>query len=810
MKHRLSNAGFTLLPVVLAMSLVAAIAFLLNRDNGMNTEMLLAQSSQDKARYAAEAGLQAVNAKIQALGCGGSFPVTGNPVTNADFGGASYSAYATTGGGNTTGLVSTGSYNGTSVKLTRNNIYVYQTAPKTYTLQPDGTAGIDTYLVKNSTTNYGNSTTINLNSTSNFPLFRFDLSMFPSGSLPVSTSLALYAGSGLGWGTGSIHRVQSAWQEGTGAASPIDGANWTTMDGTLPWATAGGSYHAASIDSDDAVTGSSMTFDAADLTYAWLSGRYPNHGVQVKMMIGVGSLNFTSSDNADTAHRPKLTFNYLLPCGATGPADPIGGTLTLNAIADTFDNSAAVQANNGQASTLVVSRSSTQDRRTLISFNTSAIPAGSTIDTAVLRLYVASVANASTNTKSIWVNAVNNAWAEGTGNNTNKACPGAATPGASWNYSTNCTNWSYIHPPNSAPVWAAMAPMPTARSAHMVASVGGKIYAIGGYNNSYLKVVEEYNPATNTWATKAPMLTARSEAAVAVVNGKIYVMGGDAGGLNATNRNEVYDPSTDTWTNLATMINGRKYMGAAVVNNKIYALGGAKSVIALKNNEEYDPSSNTWATKTQMPTARQWFAAQSANGKVYAIGGWSGLLDLTANEEFNPSTNSWTTRASLPTATDSMGSAVLGNRIYLIAGMQGNTVINKVWAYDVLTNTYTAQADYPTLTEASAAVGLNGYVYSLGGDNYASTYYNNHYRYDPGVPTPIATATDETTGNSPPAAGFAGGWITFELKTLVKEWVDGVRPNTGIVVYTEIPDQFNINSREGASKTPQLVVTYSQ
>ena len=142
--------------------------------------------------------------------------------------------------------------------------------------------------------------------------------------------------------------------------------------------------------------------------------------------------------------------------------------------------------------------------------------------------------------------------------------------------------------------------------------------------------------------------------------------------------------------------------------------------------------------------------------------------------------------------------------------MQGTTVINKVWAYDVLTNAYTAQADYPTSTEVPAAVGLNGYVYSLGVDNYASTYFNNHYRYDPGAPTPIATATDETTGNSPPAAGFAGGWITFELKTLVKDWVDGVRPNTGIVVYTEIPDQFNINSRESASKTPQLVVTYSQ
>ena len=64
-------AGFTLLPVILTMSLIAAIAFLLNRDNGMNAEMAANQNDLAKARYAAEAGLQAVNYKVQSVGCGG-------------------------------------------------------------------------------------------------------------------------------------------------------------------------------------------------------------------------------------------------------------------------------------------------------------------------------------------------------------------------------------------------------------------------------------------------------------------------------------------------------------------------------------------------------------------------------------------------------------------------------------------------------------------------------------------------------------------------------------------------------------------
>ena len=98
-------AGFTLIPVMLAMSLIAAIAFLLNRDNGMNINLVAGQMDAYGARYAAEAGLQAVNATVQSKDCGGGFPVGGAPIMNSNFGGASYSAYATSASGNTTSLV---------------------------------------------------------------------------------------------------------------------------------------------------------------------------------------------------------------------------------------------------------------------------------------------------------------------------------------------------------------------------------------------------------------------------------------------------------------------------------------------------------------------------------------------------------------------------------------------------------------------------------------------------------------------------------------------------------------------------------
>lgn len=810
MKRR-TLAGFTLLPVILAMSLIAAIAFLINRDNGINAHMIVNQSDTDRARYAAEAGLQAANATIQGIGCSGSFPDASHPVVNSNFGGATYSAYSASSAGTSVTLVSTGNYSGTAVSLTRSNVIVYQSPAVTYTLQPDANTGIDTYIAKNSATNFGNATTLNLNASSNFPLLKFDLSMFPPSSLPVSTILSLYAGSGLGIGSATLQRVQANWSEGTGASSPVDGANWSTRDGTTAWTTPGGDYFAGAIASAGAITGAWMNFDVTDLATAWLSGRYVNQGVMVKMTAGLGSLNFTSSDNSDTLHRPKIVFNYLVPCGATGPHDTTSGSATLGPTADSFDDSGAMQANSGAASTLSLYSTPTREKRILMRFDTSVIPPGATISSAILRMYVSNVGGITANTKAIWANALDDAWVEGSGNNTNKNCPTTPIAGASWNYRTDCTGWAYVHPPNTTPTWTAMAPMPTARTNVMVASVGGKLYAIGGrlMSATYLKAVEEYDPATNAWTSKASMPTARSDAGVAVVNGLIYVLGGDTGGVSGSSANEVYNPATDTWTSKAAMTTGRRYLAAAAVNGKIYTLGGAKTSTAVKNNEMYDPSANTWTTKKQMSTARTYLTAQSANGKVYAIGGWSGSASLNTNEEYDPSANSWTTRAQMPTATDSMGSAVLGNKIYLIGGLHGTTVANQVWLYDALADAYTAQANYPFADDMPAAAPVGGYLYSMGGDDATATVYANHYRYDPGVPTPIATASDESNGNSPLDAGFTKGWIDCELKPLVQEWIDGVRPNNGVVITTEVADQFSVNSREAASNTPQLVVSFT-
>ncbi len=316
-------AGFTLLPVILVMTLIAAVAYLLNRDNGINAAMVASQGDQDRARYAAEAGLQAVNADIQTRNCSGTYPSILSQKTNSNFGGASYAAYAIIPWGNVTSLSSTGTYNGTSVTLTRSNVIAYQLAPQSYTLQPDAAGGIDTYIEINKTWNDGKGAVLWAGSNYDIPMLKFDLSMFPAGSLPLAATLSLFQLSGSnGSGTKSIHRMTANWVEGTGTMNPKDGATWFTSDGSALW-TFASIYHLAALASVPYIAGSSFweTYDVTDLAAAWMTGRYANFGVLLMMSPAAGAIKYASSDANTAASWPKLDFSYLLPCGATGPTN---------------------------------------------------------------------------------------------------------------------------------------------------------------------------------------------------------------------------------------------------------------------------------------------------------------------------------------------------------------------------------------------------------------------------------------------------------------------------------------------------------
>lgn len=375
-------AGFTLLPVILAMSLIAAIAFLLNRDSGMNAGMIASQSDADRARYAAEAGLQAVNAIVQGKNCNGN---TASSVS-ATFGADSYTATVDPVSGTPFTLTATGTTaGGASASLTRANVVAYQT-PITLTLQP-GVSGSDTFIRSTSpNNNYGATTSLLVQGGLARTLVQFDLSSIPAGSTILSAQLSLYHTAG-GSDTVSAYRVTKPWTEGTGVAG--SGATWNEYDGATDWTAAGGDYDtAAGVTIVLPANNTWATWDLTARTAAWTAGTQSNYGIAL-VANGGGANTFVSSDDTvNTTQRPKLVVTYALPCGWVPPA-PTETVVTLAAIQDTWISEANTGSNYGSSTLFTVTNAANRGRG-LVQFDLSSIPAGTVLKTATLRLFTGS------------------------------------------------------------------------------------------------------------------------------------------------------------------------------------------------------------------------------------------------------------------------------------------------------------------------------------------------------------------------------------------------------------------------------------
>lgn len=271
--------------------------------------------------------------------------------------------------------------------------------------------------------------------------------------------------------------------------------------------------------------------------------------------------------------------------------------------------------------------------------------------------------------------------------------------------------------------------MPTTRYAFSLNEVNGKLYAIGGYNddNTAFKVVEEYDPATDTWTTKASSNEGHAAHASCAIDDIIYVFGGDKGEKWHAGV-EAYDPATDSWspkdsipldTNVGrglqacTVLDGKAYVfggeasnletitgvydpesdswsiqgqkhvfnaEAITLNNTIYLLGGCttrsvgKCEDPLKTVETYDPVKFEFAEVSSMLSGRFGHSVTEHNGKLYAFGGSGNSPDGNVEiEVYDPDKDEWTQLLNMPTNQMNFGCVALNGTIYIVG--------SKVYAY---------------------------------------------------------------------------------------------------------------------------------
>lgn len=271
------------------------------------------------------------------------------------------------------------------------------------------------------------------------------------------------------------------------------------------------------------------------------------------------------------------------------------------------------------------------------------------------------------------------------------------------------TSVTEIYDPASN-TWSTGATMPTPRDYSTVVESGGKVYAIGGWDSGGNRVgtVEVYDPVANTWASRTAMPTPRAMAASVSLGGLIYVIGGNDPNYGSTSTAwkivEVYNPATDTWTSKSPMSTRRAAAVTVVVGGKIIMIGGFDGFHDLASVEAYDPSANSWHTlPSSLLTAQGSAVAGVVNGNPYVIGGDGPLSTVekgTALYQTIP-TITWATPASI-----TYGTALSGTQLNAQASVGGTyayswnvgDVPNAGWHTLSVTFTPDDTTDYTTAT----------------------------------------------------------------------------------------------------------------
>ncbi|MBI4567844.1 MAG: IPT/TIG domain-containing protein [Planctomycetes bacterium] len=143
----------------------------------------------------------------------------------------------------------------------------------------------------------------------------------------------------------------------------------------------------------------------------------------------------------------------------------------------------------------------------------------------------------------------------------------------------------------AADKWTPIADLPGPRWAAMGASVGGKVFLIGGHDGgntglSALNSLLEYDPAKNTYQSKAPAFARRHAGVAMPYGGRLFVIGGTYtlpgwvyGDISGdvqfdTSLVEVYDPVADSWATRQTMLTARTMLGGSMADGFGYLVGG--------------------------------------------------------------------------------------------------------------------------------------------------------------------------------------------------------------------------------------------
>ncbi|KAM8934537.1 kelch-like protein 23 [Pelodytes ibericus] len=234
----------------------------------------------------------------------------------------------------------------------------------------------------------------------------------------------------------------------------------------------------------------------------------------------------------------------------------------------------------------------------------------------------------------------------------------------------------YWHPLSEVHVWDPVgntwiqgADMPDhTRESYSATSLGSNIYITGGYrtdNIEALNTVWIYNVETDEWTEGCPMRQARYYHCSVTLGGCVYALGGYRKGAPAQEA-EVYDPLKKSWIPIANMIKGVGNATACVLHDVIYVSGGHfgyRGSCTYDKIQSFHSDLNEWSILSVCPHPEYGLCSVALHNKLYLVGGQTTITDC-----YDLENNAWTDMSPTMERRMECGAAIMNGFIYITGG----------------------------------------------------------------------------------------------------------------------------------------------
>ena len=265
------------------------------------------------------------------------------------------------------------------------------------------------------------------------------------------------------------------------------------------------------------------------------------------------------------------------------------------------------------------------------------------------------------------------------------------------------------------------APLPLARTEVAGTAWRGLIAVVGGLtaDGSASNQVDLYDPATNRWRAGPVLPLVLHHAGVATLGDRLWVVGGysnrSAQPWRAVDRAFSLGPGDDRWREEPSLSAPRAALALASVGDRLIAVGGVPEA-GLRTTEVLVLGERSWRRGPDLADGREHLALASSKGRVYAIGGRVGSLEsnLRSVESWDPTgAEGWRPEPALNDSRGGTAAAEAGGRPCVAGGEEPTGTIPSVEC--LADGRWERVATLAVARHGLAVVGLGGRLHVIGG-----------------------------------------------------------------------------------------------